>query len=97
METRNSSDGYDATSHKARKDKRRWCKGKVGREHDYQISVPENTYLKDCHVEVYHFWYGEPYERWRCRHQMICTKCGKQLMDDVKCPLNTTNMKQGWL
>ena len=74
---------------KAKKDTKRWCKGKEGREH-----VPET-------VES-HIWAGmnkvcgpRPYTggwwggKWFCRHAIRCSECGKVLktfLSEDECP-----------
>lgn len=70
-----------------KKDKKKWCKGKVGREHDYHIGLP--TWAKSG---PYKEWHCDPWDtvtglRWYCRHVMICSKCGKNKdLPSAQCP-----------
>lgn len=70
----------------ARKDRKRWCGGKVGREHTTVIAVPENAFI-----------YGRVTCRWApwstpfyaCRHVELCTTCGKHVrpfLEPAECP-----------
>lgn len=69
----------------AKKDRKRWCKGKVGREHDYQVQVRPNDWGmrrdKPCKP------WSDRYDWWICKHAMICQNCGRQ--EDItqdQCP-----------
>lgn len=70
-----------------KKDKKRWCKGKVGREHDYEIGLP--TWAKS---EPYSEWKCTPWDtvvglRWYCRHDLVCSKCGRhEFLPSEMCP-----------
>ena len=78
------SDGWSKAAGK--KDTKRWCKGKVGREHDYQIVVdmthpwahdgPSDTPPK-CEPYSKHYPH-RPLSFW-CNHIMKCSRCGKEL------------------
>jgi hypothetical protein len=66
---------------KAKKDTKRWCKGKVGREHVGEI--------------VFNPIWGNPScgpswgNRWFCHHAEICKNCGKRIRWSVgkgECP-----------
>lgn len=61
----------------ARKDKRRWCRGKVGVEHQPAIRKGDNyTYAR----RVCEQWQpGKRWTRWLCCEQEYCTACGKIL------------------
>jgi hypothetical protein len=69
---------------RARKDTRRWCKGKVGVEHTLAI-VPDSRYswMKDgCRWVPYTVWGGPKTGRvknwrWSCQHHEVCSVCGK--------------------
>lgn len=73
--------------HRSRKDRKRWCRGKVGVEH-----VPE-TVLR---ARRYVWSDGGPAcfrpewnpERWHCWHRIRCASCGRTLRDGVgrECP-----------
>lgn len=65
-----------------RKSTRRWCKGKVGREHTKLIELdPKLTYFGTrCNATS---WFP-------CRHHEICSVCGKQLrwtLPVKECPI----------
>lgn len=60
-------------SHK-RKDTKRWCKGKVGREHFTAIQRSQIFGIDHpCHVG----YMG----KWVCYHNVVCTVCGKILKE----------------
>lgn len=62
----------------SRKDRKRWCKGKPGREHDYQVQVRPNDWgmRRDdpCRETT---WTVIP-DWWICKHAAICQNCGRQ-------------------
>lgn len=63
----------------ARKDRKRWCRGKPGREHDYQVQIQPNGWNshgtdRRCHP---HNW-PDRYDWWICKHALICQNCGRQ-------------------
>lgn len=71
-----------------KKNKKRWCKGKVGREHSYVMDIP--SWAKSG---PYKEWHCEPWNTvyrgliWYCRHVMVCSKCGRQEpSDSMNCP-----------
>lgn len=69
------------------KDRKKWCGGKVGREHDYVVAYPPNmTYpaYRRCGVPSF-----LGMTRWMCSHRLICQTCGRQesLMDTGLCPV----------
>lgn len=61
---------------RTKKDTRKWCKGKVGREHTPEVILTPQI------VAMYAHWGKEipncKDERW-CNHQMICSTCNKVL------------------
>jgi hypothetical protein len=61
----------DTQRRHGRKDTRRWCKGKPGREHAAEI-VLRPWYGREC---------GKPswYPQWVCQHAEVCAACGKVL------------------
>lgn len=66
---------------KARKDTRRWCRGKVGVEHVIAVTVGNwaQSYRFACrraNDRELRLWPGQP---WVCRHQRSCTHCAKVL------------------
>jgi hypothetical protein len=75
----------------SRKDKKRWCKGRVGRPHEPVISS-DPKYGSACKI-----WnYGvinkgkiEPHSRYMCYHVIQCKNCGKILkwaLTEGECP-----------
>lgn len=70
-----------------KKDKKKWCKGKVGNEHEYGIGLP--NWAKSG---PYKEWRCAPWDtvvglRWYCRHDMVCSKCGRhELLPSIQCP-----------
>lgn len=56
----------------ARKDTKRWCRGKVGREHQPMLQRARNYgRLTEC---------GAGYHgRWVCYHETVCSVCSKVL------------------
>jgi len=91
-----TGDGYTPTPHHSRKDTKKWCKGKVGREHDFQVGMPSNGWdQKGCRAVTYNFKNVPTKTRWICRHMIICQKCGKQdWAAKFKCPDNPANIKR---
>lgn len=60
------------------KNRRRWCGGKVGRDHDYAVQVAPNNWGarrdEPCHETT---WItGVTW--WSCKHKAICQRCGRQ-------------------
>lgn len=78
------------TPHRSHKDTRRWCKGRPGREHDRQITIPHNATilrgpLPACGPSSV-FGSG-----WSCYHAEICKACDKHLrgwgfLEAEECP-----------
>lgn len=73
---------------RAKKDKKRWCKGHVGREHD-PVIVKQEGYWHDkpCSNDG---WFG-------CHHTEKCENCGRRLryfLDPKDCP-ELTSVKKG--
>lgn len=93
---------------KSKKDTRRWCKGKVGREHHGAIIIPKNHYSfaqinkRDVCFETVKFSHWEDGKRvvvpaWSCGHSLVCVKCGKHLEWRSKiCPFNVKNLEMYW-
>lgn len=64
----------------ARKDTRRWCKGKPGSEH---VPVIERPYDRPCERDERFSW------AIGCNHHEVCATCGKVLrwsIDYAECP-----------
>lgn len=64
----------------AKKNRRRWCKGKEGVEHQPHI-VPDRPWCKPCHWGT--SFYRGYHISWRCRHRLRCQVCEKVLLDVV--------------
>lgn len=67
--------------HRAKKDTKRWCRGKPGIEHDCELKVPDNM-TSWRHLCRYFTWYktdGTKVERWICGHAWVCKNCNKTM------------------
>lgn len=86
----------EAITRGKKKSTKRWCKGKVGREH-----VPEvvESHVYGFLVHIGHGQHAKCHERdemfkklnggWFCRHAERCATCGKILRDQLpreECP-----------
>jgi hypothetical protein len=80
---------------RGRKNTRRWCRGKVGVEHNPAVVIPPNVYRQECRSYP-HWRTGDP-ERWWCGHKLVCLVCGKVLKWAVLCPEKPEGMRQMWL
>lgn len=64
-----------------RKDRARWCKGKVGREHDWVVTIPMNTdsffLSRPCGYVSYTRIDGSGWSTWLCKHRVVCSTCGR--------------------
>ena len=80
----------EVPGHRTKKDRKRWCKGKVGVEHVVVIRESKNyrwmltKYGPDsprtrCHW-VRHHWSSRNDPVWSCRHERACETCGKIMM-----------------
>jgi hypothetical protein len=68
----------------AKKDKTRWCRGKVGVDHVWKVMVPANTdgwfIGRPCSKSVYYTGSGDMVREWTrflCKHRIVCASCGK--------------------
>lgn len=70
-----------------RKDTKRWCKGKPGREHR-AVLVKRPWFGHGCSGLGWWLWDGTQSGRWGCCHVMECENCGKILKNlrDEECP-----------
>lgn len=76
---------------KARKDTRRWCRGKVGVEHVPEVTAGHWALSlgRRCHRSEewsLRLWPDRP---WACVHQRSCASCGKVLVPTLpwrECP-----------
>ena len=64
--------------HRARKDRRRWCKGKPGREHVLVVREPASPSWVCGPSRL--FIRSEREAGWACYHQLVCERCSKVLM-----------------
>lgn len=68
--------------------KKRWCEGKVGREHDYRMGLPKwarDWDKRDIICKPWDVAYGK--KPWYCRHVLICTKCERNTdLPSAQCP-----------
>jgi hypothetical protein len=65
----------------SRKDRKKWCLGKPGREHRIELMVPPNIpgYIKQgCRWSC---WEVGGVRFYLCNHVWICVVCGKHLRD----------------
>lgn len=64
-----------------KKDKARWCRGRVGVEHVWEITVPPSidTFIaaQPCSERSYGLRRGKPWTFWLCKHRVVCSECGK--------------------
>lgn len=64
-----------------KKDKARWCRGKVGVEHVWAVIVPPNTFghpaMRECRAIEYYRMDGSTWNTWLCKHRVVCQKCGR--------------------
>jgi hypothetical protein len=70
---------------KSKKDTKRWCKGKVGREHVGEIVYNPMWGNPVCGVST---WMKHS-KRWSCHHMDACKNCGKRLRWSItleECP-----------
>lgn len=84
--------------HRSRKDRRRWCRGKVGVEHVPEITLGRSFYLTSRSEQGQPLCYRwpdfipvrrlrlDPY--WACAHQQRCSECGRILRRNLgrDCP-----------
>lgn len=72
----------------SKKDTRRWCKGKVGREHVFEIR--KQRWAIALHREL-RCGFGQGIfaddTGWTCYHERFCVNCGKVFWyDKFECP-----------
>lgn len=72
----------------AKKNTRRWCRGKEGVEHVPALFLDAQWGLgKPCRWML--SYYSDERFKWRCNHRRRCTVCGKVLQESLKgteCP-----------
>jgi hypothetical protein len=87
-----ANNARDETRHRSTKDRRRWCKGKPGVEHQLAVRLSAETRPLPGRPRCYR---GEWWpEHWHCGHQRFCTVCGKVLQRGIEaeCPAFTTEI-----
>lgn len=89
--------GPETPAHRPRKDRRRWCRGKPGVEHEpavrlgsYGVSLERASKpWVGCHWAISYCAGRVPRLRWSCLHQIGCRNCGKALewvVEFERCP-----------
>ena len=84
--------------HRSRRDRARWCGGKVGREHHYRVTTPRNQpgWMGQCRglfawevaARAARSWLRYLPE-WHCNHARVCSACGRVAFQRVapeSCP-----------
>ena len=72
-----------------KKDTKRWCKGKVGREHTPEITLRHNLKCYPMPEWAKGLRFYRSKLSWWCHHERICTTCGKVLdwsIEPDECP-----------
>jgi hypothetical protein len=59
----------------AKKDTRRWCRGKPGAEH--VLTIGKNHAARVCHEAADWQQMLFPGQKWRCYHIELCAECGR--------------------
>lgn len=86
----------------ARKDKKRWCGGHVGRVHQPVVVKDKNlTSFTDCHIvearrDGIHHRDGTV---WSCIHHTVCSVCGRTIewvWGNTPCPDKPEGVPYGW-
>lgn len=84
----------DVAPHRSRKDRRRWCRGKVGVEHVLDVRLNKYTESLRYHDPGRPTCFRPEWwpTSWWCSHERYCTRCGKILVAslDRECPEYTT-------
>lgn len=87
-----------------RKPTAKWCKGKIGREHEPELVLNHNwTSRTTCGWRDLMMWRGGERVHWKwqysCYHSMQCKNCGKYtewtLKNKDDCPDYTPNPERG--
>lgn len=95
----------DARMHRPRepktaKDRKRWCRGKEGREHRFELVVPKNRLNNPCREVTWgrykpNAWSDpEMSTWWCCNHFDVCAGCGRQEFYEGPCPDNAEGLPQ---
>lgn len=67
----------EASPHRARKDTKRWCRGKVGVEHTPNVVLAAAGWQRFGGWEKRCGWSSWKPAGWMCRHQEVCSECGR--------------------
>lgn len=79
---------------RTRRERVRWCGGKVGREHKFTGPHPAPDPLNPCRrIEQGSLAVPpKPLIFWLCNHFYRCAGCGKKRQSTDPCPANTTSV-----
>jgi hypothetical protein len=64
-----------------KKDRAKWCRGKVGVEHTPEVMIPVNSWSRSFGRTCGPISWDPT--RWACYHSLVCTTCGKHLSHRV--------------
>jgi hypothetical protein len=77
-------DERETMPHRAKKNRRRWCRGKPGNDHaPHVVFKPYGSFTCKWVTIIRGSW--QP-GYWTCYHREECQLCGKVLNDRVTCP-----------
>lgn len=98
---RNQVPVENRTAFNKKKNTKKWCRGKVGVEHQPTTCIPKNSHRSECYLIAKFIRWDHNQrvreDRWLCLHHIECLMCGKELQRNVKeCPLNTENYEMYW-
>lgn len=86
-------DGEIESPHRSNKNTKRWCKGKYGREHEWEILLEAYRFgvrplRRPCawRITFVRNDMTTPYVSWSCRHVRKCVNCGKTQQLVSGCP-----------
>jgi len=87
----------EALATRSRKDRRRWCAGHVGREHQIEVAIKDwsGGHPRSCGAQrsyvVYPAAASTEQVHWRCWEQEHCTACGRWLGSVKICSYRATD------
>jgi hypothetical protein len=80
-----------------RKSTKRWCRGKVGREHQPEMILDQRRLGGYWGLRCRPFGYDLPgVPNWHCMHIVVCTECGKILDHRPECPDMPEGYRNRW-